>query len=108
MRINKLALSTLCCLIVANAPAIAAGDPAAGRTKAGNCIGCHGITSYSNVYPTYSVPRLGGQHPDYIVAALQAYKSGDRKHSTMRAQAADLSDQDMHDIASYFATFSAE
>lgn len=108
MRINKLALSTLCCLLVATAPAAAAGDPAAGRDKASNCIGCHGVTSYSNVYPTYSVPRLGGQYPDYIVAALQAYKNGDRKHTTMHAQAADLSDQDMQDIASYFATFSAE
>lgn len=108
MRINKLALPMLCCLFAANTSVIAAGDSAAGRNKAGNCIGCHGVTSYSNVYPTYSVPRLGGQHVDYIVAALQAYKNGDRKHSTMHAQAADLSDQDMQDIASYFATFSAE
>ena len=57
--------------------------------------------NYTNVYPSYHVPKLGGQHPEYIVAALKAYKSGDRPHSTMHAQAASLSDQDMADIAAY-------
>ncbi|MCX7059729.1 MAG: c-type cytochrome [Nevskia sp.] len=81
--------------------ASAAGDAAAGKVKAYTCYGCHGIVNYTNVYPSYHVPKLGGQHPEYIVAALKAYKSGERPHSTMHAQAASLSDQDMADIAAY-------
>lgn len=81
---------------------IAAGDAAAGKIKAFTCMGCHGIPGYNNVYPTYHVPKLGGQHADYIVAALQAYKSGQRKHGTMHAQATTLSDQDMQDLAAFF------
>ena len=92
------------CLASLSATTLAAGDPAAGKTKASPCMGCHGIPGYFNVYPTYRVPRVGGQHPEYIVYALQAYKSGERTHKTMRAQAASLSEQDMADIAAYFAS----
>ncbi|HZP14171.1 MAG TPA: c-type cytochrome [Nevskiaceae bacterium] len=81
----------------------AAGDPEAGRVKANTCMGCHGIPNYTNVYPTYRVPKLGGQSEGLIVAALQAYKSGDRPHKTMHAQAASMSDQDMADIAAFLA-----
>lgn len=87
------------------AVAQAAGDPEAGRVKAQTCMGCHGIPSYTTVYPTYHVPILGGQHPEYIVAALKAYADGQRAHATMHAQAATLSDQDMQDIAAFFAQF---
>ena len=96
----SLALLAACAL---PASGFAAGDAAAGKTKAFTCMGCHGIPSYSNVYPTYYVPKIGGQHADYIVAALQAYKAGQRSHETMKAQAATLSDQDMQDIAAFFA-----
>ena len=82
----------------------AAGNAEDGKAKSGTCMGCHGLSSYTNVYPTYHVPKLAGQHPDYIVAALKAYKNGERKHPTMRAQAYTLSDQDMADIAAYFST----
>ncbi len=81
--------------------ASAEGDAAAGKIKAYTCYGCHGIVNYTNVYPSYHVPKLGGQHPEYIVAALKAYKSKERPHATMHAQAANLSDQDMADIAAY-------
>ncbi|HDP89976.1 MAG TPA: cytochrome c [Thioalkalivibrio sp.] len=87
------------------AAAVQAGDPQAGRDKAATCMGCHGVPSYMNVYPTYHVPRLGGQHPEYLEAALQAYRDGSRKHATMQAQAATLSDEDIADIAAYFATY---
>jgi cytochrome c553 len=80
----------------------AAGDPAAGRIKADTCLGCHGVATYHNVYPTYHVPKLGGQHAEYIVAALKAYQAGQRQHPTMQAQAATLSDQDMQDIAAFW------
>jgi cytochrome c553 len=85
------------------APASAAGDPVRGKTLGYTCLGCHGIESYKNVYPTYAVPRLRGQHAEYIVSALAAYKSGERAHGTMHAQAASLSAQDIQDIAAYMA-----
>jgi len=87
-------------LALLSAPgALAAGDAEAGRLKANTCMGCHGIPGYTNAYPTYRVPKLGGQRADYLAAALKAYRSGERPHETMRAQAANLSDQDIADIA---------
>ena len=79
----------------------AAGDPAVGEKKFYTCYGCHGIDNYRNAYPDYSVPKLRHQNASYIVAALQEYRSGERPHATMHAQAASLSDQDMEDIAAY-------
>lgn len=93
------------CLTIGSA-AFAAGDPDAGRAKARACMGCHAIPGYSNAYPGYRVPKLAGQHPEYLVTALKAYKSGLRTHPTMRAQAADLSDSDMANIAAYFSASS--
>lgn len=81
----------------------AEGDAARGKTLGYTCLGCHGIEGYKNVYPTFSVPRLRGQHPDQIVAALQGYKKGERSHATMHAHASSLSDQDIEDIAVYLA-----
>jgi cytochrome c553 len=82
----------------------AQGDAAAGRVKANTCMGCHGIPKYNNVYPTYRVPKLGGQSADYITAALNEYKAGNRPHGTMHAQAASLSDQDIADLAAFLST----
>lgn len=81
-----------------------AGDVSAGKIKAQPCLGCHGIPGYFNAYPSYHVPKVGGQHPEYIIAALKAYKSGQRAHATMQAQAATLAEQDMADIAAFFAS----
>jgi len=81
----------------------ARGDPAAGERKASMCAGCHGIPGYRNAYPAYSVPKLGGQHAQYIVAALKAYQAKSRAHPTMQAIAAGLSEQDMADLAAYFS-----
>jgi cytochrome c553 len=85
------------------APA-AAGDKVRGKIVADTCNGCHGIPHYKNVYPTYDVPKLGGQRASYIVSALGAYASGQRSHPTMHAQASSLSPQDRADIAAYFAS----
>ena len=90
-------------LLVAGAAAHAAGDTARGKLLSYTCLGCHGIASYKNVYPTYSVPMLVGQHPEYLAAALKAYRSQERSHATMHAQAASLDDQDIADIAAFFA-----
>lgn len=81
----------------------AEGDAARGKTLGYTCLGCHGIEGYKNVYPTFSVPRLRGQLPDYIITALKAYKSGERSHATMHAHAASMSEQDMEDIAAYLS-----
>lgn len=88
-------------------PALATADEAVierGRTLAGTCLGCHGVPSYTNVYPTYHVPKLGGQHAEYIAAALKAYQSGERKHPTMRAHSVRLSEEQIRDIATYFSS----
>ncbi|RFA30441.1 cytochrome C [Alkalilimnicola ehrlichii] len=81
----------------------AGGDPVAGREKAETCMGCHGVPGYRNAYPAYQVPKLGGQHAEYLVSALQAYQRGDRQHPTMRALTANMSEEEMRDIAAFFA-----
>ena len=79
------------------------GDTERAKEKISHCIGCHGIPDYRTAYPeVYSVPMIAGQNPAYIVKALQAYRSGDRGHPSMRAVARGLSDQDMADIAAYY------
>ncbi|ORE89402.1 Cytochrome c4 [Oceanococcus atlanticus] len=90
-------------LLLSALSAQAAGDVEAGKVKADTCMGCHGIVGYTNAYPTYRVPRLGGQHAAYLEAALKAYRSGDRKHPTMHAQAATMSDQDIADLAAWLS-----
>src|SRR5580658_949962 len=97
----KIVLVTAC--FGAAATALAADDVERGKTLSYTCLGCHGIENYKNVYPTYSVPELVGQHPEYLIAALKEYRSGERSHGTMHVQAASLSDQDIEDIALYFA-----
>jgi cytochrome c553 len=80
-----------------------AGDPKRGKAISYTCLGCHGIPNYKNAFPIYSVPKLEGQHPEYMITALQAYRSGERSHLTMHAQASTLTDQDMRDIAAFFS-----
>lgn len=81
-----------------------AGDAKRGAMLSDTCMGCHGIDGYRNGYPSFRVPKLGGQHPDYIILALQGYKNQTRPHNTMHAQAVTQSDQDMRDIAAFFAS----
>lgn len=104
-------LSGLVCSFLASAagaPAAAAdasGNAEAGRHKASMCVGCHNIPGYKTAFPSvYSVPRLDRQHAAYMVNALKAYKSGDRNHPSMRAVAASLTDQDMADLAAFYAS----
>lgn len=90
--------------LTAAAATAADGNAAAGKQKNAWCEGCHGIPGYKTAFPSvYNVPKLGGQHASYIVKALQGYKSGERSHPTMRGIAAGLSDQDMADLAAYYA-----
>ena len=90
-------------LSAAAATAHAAGDAASGKNKVFQCQGCHGIADWKTAFPEiYRVPKLGGQKPEYLVAALKAYKKGERDFATMRAIVSDLSDKDMEDIAAYY------
>jgi cytochrome c553 len=83
-------------------PALAQ-DAAAGEKKIAMCIGCHGIPRYQASFPeVHKVPMISGQNAAYIVAALNAYKKGDRRHPTMHAIAVSLSEQDMADIGAYY------
>ncbi|HCK82290.1 MAG TPA: cytochrome c [Candidatus Competibacter sp.] len=105
---TRFALRSFVALVVCGAlagTAQAAGDPAAGKAKFETCTGCHAIPGYTNAYPTYHVPRLGGQHPDYVVAALKGYQAGERQHPTMHANSSSLSEQDMQDIAAYLSSY---
>jgi cytochrome c553 len=85
-----------------------AQDAKAGEKKAAMCIGCHGIPGYQASFPEiHKVPMISGQGAKYIVAALTGYKKGERKHPTMRAIAASLSEQDMADLAAFYETHGA-
>ena len=88
--------------------ASAEGNVERGEILAYTCLGCHGVDGYRNAYPSYRVPRLGGQKASYLIIALQGYRDGNRAHPTMTAQATSLSDQDIEDTAAYLATLGAD
>lgn len=83
----------------------AVGNPVVGKQKAFMCKGCHNKTGYKTAYPkVYEVPKLGGQHAEYITSALMQYRSGERSFTTMQNMAAPLTDQDIADIAAYYSS----
>ena len=89
--------------LVGGAALAQAQDAGAGKKKAAMCYGCHGIVGYQASFPqVHKVPKIAGQNAKYIVAALSAYKKGERKHPTMVAIAGSLSDQDMADLAAFY------
>lgn len=97
-----LATAALAAGTLAASPAVAQ-DAAAGERKASMCIGCHGIPRYQASFPeVHKVPLISGQGAKYIASALAAYKKGERKHPTMRAIAATLSEQDMADLGAFY------
>jgi cytochrome c553 len=106
---NQLLLS-LSAFLVASVTVLSAhaqeikGDAKAGEKKNAMCIGCHGIVGYQASFPEiHKVPKISGQGEKYIIAALNAYKKGERKHPTMRGVSVSLSDQDMADLAVFYA-----
>jgi cytochrome c553 len=106
---NKLLLSVslalVACVTVFSASAQEIkGDAKAGEGKNAMCIGCHGIVGYQASFPEiYKVPKISGQGAKYIVASLNAYKKGERKHPSMRGIAESLTDQDMADLAAFYS-----
>ena len=97
------ALAVACVTLSAQAQKVAGGVEN-GAKKTAMCVGCHGIVGYQASFPEiHKVPMIAGQSATYITAALTAYKAGDRKHPTMRAIADSLTEQDMADLAAYYA-----
>ncbi len=99
---KKLFLTALAGALIGSASlALAAGDLAAGQQKSVTCAACHGADGNS-VNPEW--PRLAGQNAEYLYKQLQEFKAGTRTNATMAPMAAMLSDQDMQDVATYFAS----
>lgn len=89
-------------LIIGWAPlAEASGNPQRGLEISAVCQSCHGIDGNLSLQDDY--PKLGGQHADYLVHSLKAYRSGDRNHAIMSGFARDLSDQDIADLAAWYS-----
>ncbi len=89
--------------MAALAPLARAQDAAQGEQKAAMCIGCHGIPGYQASFPEiHKVPMIAGQNAKYLVAALAAYRKGERKHPTMRSIATTLTDKDIADLAAHY------
>ncbi|MEJ8839969.1 c-type cytochrome [Ramlibacter sp. AN1133] len=90
-------------------PAAAPASPKSLEAKTAMCFGCHNIKGYQASFPeVYKVPMIAGQSAKYIAAALNAYKTGDRKHPTMRGIAETLSEQDIADIAAFYENLGKE
>ena len=90
-------------------PALAAapkGNVAAGQEKSKTCASCHGATGNESLDDTY--PKLAGQHPEYLVRALQEYKSGKRKNAIMAGFAGGLSDEDIDDLSAFYGSQSGD
>lgn len=81
-------------------PAAAAGDAKAGRQKAIKCQACHGLDGQAKLPDS---PNLAGQNPVYLAKALQDYRSGARRNEMMSVIAKPLADQDIADLAAYYA-----
>ena len=94
-------LASALLLLVVSTSLLASGDPAAGQQKAAVCEACHGKTGIA-IDPNY--PNLAGQHKSYLVKALSDYRSGKRNNAVMASFAANLSNQDILDLAAWFAS----
>jgi cytochrome c553 len=105
--VSILAVTALTAVAAISNQAIAAdlkGDAVAAGSKTSLCIGCHGIPNYKASFPhVYLVPKIGGQSEKYLINALNAYKKGERNHPSMKGVAWSLSDQDIADLAAYYA-----
>jgi cytochrome c553 len=103
-----LAQSALLIALVSVQPSVAQtveGNAANGQQKVAQCIGCHGLGGYRASFPeVYRVPRIAGQGAGYLASALTAYQKGERRHPTMRGVTSNLNEQDIADVAAYYAT----
>ena len=98
---SKAALVLVAGIMMNATPALAGGDIDSGKEKSQTCVSCHGESGIS-VSPQY--PNLAGQYEDYLVQALSDYRDGDRDNAIMKGFATGLSDEDIDDLAAYFAS----
>ena len=98
---NWLVLTSTLLLSIAMGQVQAAGDPVAGKAKAGQCAACHGPDGNS-ANPEW--PKLAGQHADYLVKQLQFFKDGERENTTMKPMASVLDAQGREDVAAFYAS----
>lgn len=101
MKMTSLITAMLAAVMMAAQPVLA-GDPSRGLDKSEACQACHGREG--NTVPDDQTPRLAGQYEDYLVHALTAYRSGERENAVMSGFAGDLSDQDIRDLAAWYAS----
>lgn len=103
---NKILRAAASLALVAGATTVqAAGNPAEGKNSFETCVGCHGILGYTNAVPSYHVPLIGGQHVEYVTAALKAYASGARTHASMNGNAVSIGDADIQNLAAFIAAY---
>lgn len=100
MKLLSTALFCAVCAVSASIPALAEGSAEQGQAKAATCVACHGVGGNS-ANPEW--PNLAGQHEQYIAKQLRAFKAGARQNPLMSPMAMTLSDQDVEDVAAYFA-----
>lgn len=93
--------SLIAVLFIMSGMTQADGDIDTGQRKSGACAGCHGENGNS-IMPLF--PKLAAQNKNYLVKQMQAFKDGSRSGATMASMVAGLSDQDIEDIATYYAT----
>jgi len=98
---NKIILSLILALTSINLAFASTGNVEAGKTKAAMCAACHGA---NGIGASEAFPNLAGQHADYIVKQLKAFKAGTRTDPVMAPMAVGLSEQDMSDVGAYFAS----
>ncbi|MDJ0905210.1 MAG: c-type cytochrome [Woeseiaceae bacterium] len=103
--IIKTKIALIAALLLLTGTAAAEGDPEAGAAIGYSCLGCHGIEGYRNAYPSFRVPKLGGQTATYLEIALRGYRDGMRSHPTMVGQSKSLTDQQISDVSTFLASF---
>ncbi|GAA0856376.1 cytochrome c [Aliiglaciecola litoralis] len=101
MKFHKAALIAVLATTSLLASHAFAGDAAKGKAKSATCSACHGSNGIAQI-PMY--PNLAGQKEQYLVLQLKAFRSGERKNMVMAPMAAGLSDEDIDNLAAYYAS----
>jgi cytochrome c553 len=109
MKMNRTKIQSLllaATLVVTLSPtSVSAGDIEAGKTKSVICLTCH---KTSNEVVGAGTPIISGQYEDYLIQALKDYKSGARSNPVMGAFTVSLSDEDIEDIAEFYAAIDSQ
>lgn len=105
MHVNQFGIVVLITAVLWPSIVPAVGVAEVGKAKSVTCVACHGDNGQSQIPPVPGlvVPNIGGQYADYLVKALKDYRSGSRENPSMSGMVAALSDQDIEDLAAYYA-----